>query len=188
MSTLEKRIIDTRARRKFSRPRAHAAVVMFGSSPSVGVVRARLVVVERCEGAWTISCRVVHRGVCGSGQMTVRADDGPDGSFGPGAVFVMRAGHDVGVDGDEASVMFDALLPRTPCRPDGSAVRGCSEPATPDPGPALGLPGRDTAVGQQRLQEREAAHRPISMTAGARSEKETATALWAVRSEVGDRA
>ena len=169
MATLEKRVIGTRDETKvFPAPFSHGCRHVWVTSPSVGVVRARVAVVERCRGAGTTSCRVAHRGVCVSGQMTVRADDGPDVSFGPVAVFVVRAGHDVGVDGDEASVMFDALLPRTPCRPDGSAVRGCSEPATPDPGPALGLPGRDTAVGQQRLHERGAAHRPISMTAGAR--------------------
>ena len=57
--------------------------------------------------AGTDSCQVRHTGVCVSGQMTVRADDGTEVSVGPGDVFVMEPGHDAWVDGDEPCVLFD---------------------------------------------------------------------------------
>jgi EutQ-like cupin domain len=41
----------------------------------------------------TDSCQARHAGICVSGQMTVRADDGTEVTFGPGDVFVMEPGH-----------------------------------------------------------------------------------------------
>jgi hypothetical protein len=57
--------------------------------------------------AGTDSCQVRHTGICVSGQMTVRSDDGSEATVGPGDVFVMEPGHDAWVDGDEACVLYD---------------------------------------------------------------------------------
>ncbi len=57
--------------------------------------------------AGTDSCQVRHTGICLSGQMTVRADDGSEVTYGPGDVFVMEPGHDAWVDGDEPCVLVD---------------------------------------------------------------------------------
>lgn len=57
--------------------------------------------------AGTASCQVRHTGVCVSGRMTVRADDGAEVSYAAGDVFVMEPGHDAWVEGDEACVMYD---------------------------------------------------------------------------------
>jgi hypothetical protein len=57
--------------------------------------------------AGTASCQVRHTGLCLSGRMTVRADDGTEVSYGPGDVFVMAPGHDAWVDGDDNCVMLD---------------------------------------------------------------------------------
>lgn len=57
--------------------------------------------------AGTDSCQVGHTGIVVSGQMTVRADDGTQLSFGAGDVLFMAPGHDAWVEGDEDCVMFD---------------------------------------------------------------------------------
>jgi EutQ-like cupin domain len=57
--------------------------------------------------AGTDSCQARHTGVCLSGAMTVRADDGSELTIGPGDVFVMEPGHDAWVVGDEPCLMFD---------------------------------------------------------------------------------
>jgi len=57
--------------------------------------------------AGTESCQVRHTGICVSGQMTVRSDDGTELTVGSGDVFVMEPGHDAWVDGADACVLYD---------------------------------------------------------------------------------
>lgn len=57
--------------------------------------------------AGTESCQVQHTGVCVSGEMTVRMDDGSETTIGPGDAVVIPPGHDAWVDGDVACVMYD---------------------------------------------------------------------------------
>ncbi|MGZ5422103.1 MAG: cupin domain-containing protein [Aeromicrobium sp.] len=57
--------------------------------------------------AGTESCMARHTGICMSGQMTVRSDDGNETSIGAGDVFVLEPGHDALTVGDEACVMYD---------------------------------------------------------------------------------
>jgi EutQ-like cupin domain len=57
--------------------------------------------------AGTASCMTRHTGVCVSGQMTVRSDDGTEVNIGAGDVFVLEPGHDAWTVGDAPCVMFD---------------------------------------------------------------------------------
>ncbi len=57
--------------------------------------------------AGTDSCRTRHTGICVSGQMTVRMDDGTETTLGPGDVTLIEPGHDAWVIGDEPCVMYD---------------------------------------------------------------------------------
>ena len=57
--------------------------------------------------AGTDSCQVRHTGICVSGRMTVRMDDGSEGSIGPGDVVRIEPGHDAWVDGEDACVLYD---------------------------------------------------------------------------------
>ena len=57
--------------------------------------------------AGTDSCQARHTGVCVSGQMTVRADDGSEVTYGPGDVFVLEPGHDAWTVGSVPCVLFD---------------------------------------------------------------------------------
>ncbi|MGZ4600048.1 MAG: cupin domain-containing protein [Oryzihumus sp.] len=57
--------------------------------------------------AGTGSCQVRHTGVCISGQMTVRADDGTEMTIGPGDAFLMEPGHDAWVVGEEPCILYD---------------------------------------------------------------------------------
>jgi hypothetical protein len=57
--------------------------------------------------AGTDSCQVRHTGVCVSGSMTIRSDDGAELVVEPGDVFVLEPGHDAWVDGAEACVLYD---------------------------------------------------------------------------------
>ena len=57
--------------------------------------------------AGTDSCMTRHTGVCVSGQMTVRADDGTEKTVAAGDVFVLEPGHDAWTVGEEPCVMFD---------------------------------------------------------------------------------
>ncbi len=56
--------------------------------------------------AGTDSCQFNHYGYVLSGRLHVRMDDGTEAEVGPGDVFVVPAGHDGWVVGDEA---FEAL-------------------------------------------------------------------------------
>ena len=57
--------------------------------------------------AGTDSCQTRHTGICVSGRMTVRMDDGTEASVGPGDVVLIEPGHDAWVVGDEPCVMYD---------------------------------------------------------------------------------
>ena len=57
--------------------------------------------------AGTSSCVTRHTGICVSGKMTVRSDDGAEVTIGAGDVVVFEPGHDAWTVGDEACVMFD---------------------------------------------------------------------------------
>ena len=58
------------------------------------------------DSAGTDSCQVRHTGYVLSGRLRVRMDDGTEAEVGPGDVFVVPAGHDGWVVGDEP---FEAL-------------------------------------------------------------------------------
>ena len=57
--------------------------------------------------AGTESCQARHSGICLSGRMTVKSDDGSEETYGPGDVFVMAPGHDAWTEGSEACVLID---------------------------------------------------------------------------------
>ena len=57
--------------------------------------------------AGTDSCQVLHTGLCLSGRMTVKPDDGEEFSVGPGDVVDLAPGHDAWTVGDEACVIID---------------------------------------------------------------------------------
>lgn len=57
--------------------------------------------------AKTDSCMTFHKGICVSGQMTTRSDDGTEVTVGAGDVFVIEPGHDAWTVGNEPCVMFD---------------------------------------------------------------------------------
>lgn len=57
--------------------------------------------------AGTDSCQTRHTGMCTSGRMTVRSNDGTEVTYGPGDVFVIEPGHDAWTVGDEACVLID---------------------------------------------------------------------------------
>lgn len=57
--------------------------------------------------AGTDSCQTSHTGICLSGRMTVRMDDGTEAHMGPGDVVTIPPGHDAWVDGDEPCVFLD---------------------------------------------------------------------------------
>jgi mannose-6-phosphate isomerase class I len=55
----------------------------------------------------TGSCTTRHTGICLSGQMTVRMDDGTEETIETGDVFVIEPGHDAWTVGAESCVLFD---------------------------------------------------------------------------------
>jgi len=55
----------------------------------------------------TESCMVHHTGICLSGQMTVRMDDGTEATIGAGDVLAIEPGHDAWTVGDEPCILFD---------------------------------------------------------------------------------
>lgn len=57
--------------------------------------------------AGTDACQVRHTGICISGQMTVRMDDGTEATVGPGDVLLIEPGHDAWVVGDEPCILYD---------------------------------------------------------------------------------
>ncbi len=57
--------------------------------------------------AGTESCQTRHTGICVSGSMVVRSDDGVEIGIEPGDVFVLEPGHDAWTVGDEPCVLYD---------------------------------------------------------------------------------
>ena len=57
--------------------------------------------------AGTDSCQTHHTGICLSGRMTIRSDDGQETTVGSGDVINLDPGHDAWVDGDEPCVVLD---------------------------------------------------------------------------------
>jgi Cupin domain len=57
--------------------------------------------------AGTDSCMTRHTGICLSGSMTVRSNDGTEVTVEAGDVFVLEPGHDAWTVGDEPCVMLD---------------------------------------------------------------------------------
>ena len=57
--------------------------------------------------AGTDSCQAHHTGICVSGQMTIRSDDGDEFTVRAGDVFDLDPGHDAWTDGDEPCVLLD---------------------------------------------------------------------------------
>src|SRR5450759_124707 len=57
--------------------------------------------------AGTDSCMTRHTGICTSGKMTVRSDDGTEVTIGAGDVFVIEPGHDAWTVGDEPCILLD---------------------------------------------------------------------------------
>ena len=57
--------------------------------------------------AGTASCQVRHTGLCLSGSMTIRMDDGSEATIGSGDVVLIEPGHDAWVVGDEPCVVLD---------------------------------------------------------------------------------
>ena len=51
--------------------------------------------------AGTESCMVHHTGICVSGKMTIRTNDGVEVTVSAGDVFVLEPGHDAWTVGDE---------------------------------------------------------------------------------------
>jgi len=60
--------------------------------------------------AGTDSCQARHTGVCVSGRMIVRMDDGTETMIAPGDVMVIEPGHDAWTVGDEACVLYDTSI------------------------------------------------------------------------------
>lgn len=57
--------------------------------------------------AGTESCQTRHTGICLSGQMTVRLNDGTEFSIGAGDVVLIEPGHDAWTVGEEPCVLLD---------------------------------------------------------------------------------
>ena len=57
--------------------------------------------------AGTDSCQVHHTGLCLSGQMAIKPDDGDEITIGPGDVIDLEPGHDAWTVGDEPCVILD---------------------------------------------------------------------------------
>ena len=55
----------------------------------------------------TRSCMARHTGICVTGRMTVRSDDGTELTIGTGDVFVLEPGHNAWTVGDEPCVLLD---------------------------------------------------------------------------------
>jgi hypothetical protein len=57
--------------------------------------------------AGTESCMVRHTGICVSGKMTIRTNDGVEATVSAGDVFLLEPGHDAWTVGDEPCIMYD---------------------------------------------------------------------------------
>lgn len=62
--------------------------------------------------AGTQTCMARHTGVCVSGAMVVRSDDGSEITYSAGDAFVIEPGHDAWIPGDEPCVLYDTAVTR----------------------------------------------------------------------------
>lgn len=60
--------------------------------------------------AGTQSCMARHTGVCLSGSMTIRGDDGSEITLEAGDVMLVEPGHDAWVVGDEPCILLDTAV------------------------------------------------------------------------------
>jgi class 3 adenylate cyclase len=73
--------------------------------------------------AGTSLCQYHHVGVCISGRLANRMEDGTTHEIGPGMVYEIPPGHDGWVVGDEAWVAYDVAGVRSFARADGQTQR-----------------------------------------------------------------
>lgn len=73
--------------------------------------------------AGTSLCQYHHVGICLSGRLGNRMEDGTTNEIGPGMVYEIPPGHDGWVIGDEAFVAYDVAGVRSYARVDGSTQR-----------------------------------------------------------------
>jgi hypothetical protein len=57
--------------------------------------------------AGTDSCQARHVGICRSGRMAVRHDDGTEIEIGRGEAYIIEPGHDAWIVGDEGFVGYE---------------------------------------------------------------------------------
>jgi len=109
MATIDKHSIDTPHETRPFAARGHLDVVTLGDfTLGKGTFESGWRWSEDVKPiAGTESCMTRHAGVCLSGQMIVRSDDGTEVTLGAGDVFVIEPGHDAWTVGDEACVLFD---------------------------------------------------------------------------------
>jgi len=109
MSQLDKANIDTPHETRAFKAHGHVDVITLGDfTLGRGVFEPGWKWSEDVKPiAGTDSCQARHSGICLSGSMTVRADDGTEVTYGPGDVFVMAPGHDAWTVGTEACVLYD---------------------------------------------------------------------------------
>jgi uncharacterized cupin superfamily protein len=109
MSTTEQRSIDDPHETRPFKDHGHMDVVTLGDfTLGRGVFEPGWRWSEDVKPiAGTESCQTRHTGICLSGQMTVRSDDGGETTVGPGDVVVIEPGHDAWTVGDEPCVLLD---------------------------------------------------------------------------------
>jgi hypothetical protein len=109
MITLEKHSIDTPDESRPFSAHGHMDVVTIGNfTMGKGVFEPGWQWSKDVKPiAKTASCMVRHSGICLSGSMRIRTDEGTETTVGPGDVFVLDPGHDAWTLGDEPCVMLD---------------------------------------------------------------------------------
>lgn len=113
MTQMEKRNIDTPHETRKFMANGHADVVTLGEFT---LLRGTFQPGWRWSNdvkpiAKTDSCMQRHTGICLSGQMTVRSDDGTEVTIGPGDVLALDPGHDAWTVGDEPCILLDTAAP-----------------------------------------------------------------------------
>ncbi len=109
MSTSEKHSIDTPQESRPFKDHGHMDVVTLGDfTLGRGVFEPGWRWSQDVKPiAGTNSCQTRHTGICLSGKMDVRLDDGTQFTVEPGDVVRIEPGHDAWTVGDEACVLID---------------------------------------------------------------------------------
>lgn len=109
MTTMEKRSIDKPDETRNFQANGHVDVVTIGDfTLGRGTFEPGWKWSEDVKPiAGTDSCMTRHTGICLSGQMTVRSDDGREETIGAGDVFLLEPGHDAWTVGEEPCVLLD---------------------------------------------------------------------------------